>query len=133
MFNSKQIKELLSNKQVDKCSPKSITYSKKFKLWAVKKYYEDGDSPNMIFREADFNLNIIGKSRPKGCLRLWRKIYNTKGEKELSKENRGSLSRRKPKMKFKNKDEEIKYLKTKIAYIDTENDFLAELRGLKRK
>ena len=132
MFNPEQIKELLNNKNVDRCSSKSITYSKQFKVWAVKKYYDDGYSPSMIFREAGFNLEVIGKSRPKICLKQWKKIYNHKGKDGFSQENRGR-SKRKPKMKFKSKDEEIEYLKTKIAYIDAENDFLAKLRGLKRK
>lgn len=36
MFNPEQIKELLKNKNVDKCSPNSITYNKDFKLRSVK-------------------------------------------------------------------------------------------------
>jgi len=133
MFNQEQINELLKNKDVIKCSPKSITYSKEFKLRAVKRYYEDGYSPNMIFEEANFDLNIIGRHRPKECLRLWRIIYNNKGEKELKKENRGS-PRKKRKIKRKKENEnDILYLKTKIAYLEKENDFLAKLRGLKRE
>jgi len=132
MFNSEQIKELLENQNITKCSPKTITYSKEFKLLAVKRYYDDGYSPRMIFEEAGLDLDVIGKYRAKECIRRWRNIYNSKGEKGLDEENRGKLSKR-PKTKFKNKDEEIKYLRAKIAYVDAENDFLAKLRGLKRK
>ena len=132
MFNPEQIKELSRNKNVSKCSSKSITYNKDFKLRAVKQYYENGYSPTMIFEEARFDIAIIGKEKPKGCLARWRRTYTNKGEKELMKENRGGLGRRK-KLEFKNKDDEIKYLKTKIAYMNAENDFLAKLRGLKRE
>jgi len=132
MFTQKDINKLQGNIYVSKCSSKSITYSKDFKLFAISKYYEDGYSPNMIFKEAGFDLNIIGKDKPKDCLARWRKICKTKGEQELLKEKRGKTKHEK-RAKFKSKDEEIEYLKAKIAYINAENDFLAKLRGIKRK
>lgn len=133
MFNPEQIKELLANKNISKCSSKSITFSPDFKLKAVKQYYENGHSPNMIFREAGFDLNIFKKSKPKDCLKRWRKTYNTKGEKSLLTESRGKHGGRKPKTKIKNDKDKIKYLEAKVAYLDAENDFLAKLRGLKRE
>lgn len=132
MFTQEQINELLKNENVIKCSSESITYSKEFKLKAIKKYYEDGYSPNMIFREAGLDLSIIGRDRPKECLKRWRQVYKNKGKKELMKENRGG-PRRKNKIKHKNSKEKIEYLETKIAYLEAENDFLAKLRGLKRE
>ena len=36
MFTQNQVKELLKNKNVFKCGLKSIGYSKKFKLLAIK-------------------------------------------------------------------------------------------------
>lgn len=129
MFNPEQIRELLKNKNVDKCSPNSITYSKDFKLRSVKRYYDQGDSPNMIFEQAGFDLDIIGRKKPKDCLKRWRKIYNTKGVKALMRDDRRGPGRR---AKIKESDD-IKYLKAKIDYLEAENDFLAKLRGLKRK
>lgn len=132
MFNKEQIKELLSNDNVEKCSFTSITYTKKFKVKAVRQYYNDGYSPNMIFKEAGFDVKALGDDRIKHCLSSWKRIYNDKGAKELMKENRGKGGGR-PKTNFKNDKERIKYLETKIAYIEAENDFLAKLRGLKRE
>ena len=86
----------------------------------------------MIFEEAGFDLNVLGKDKPKDCLSRWKRIYNQKGKKGLEEEKRGSFGGR-PKVKFKSQEEEIKYLKTKITYIKAENDFLAKLRGLKRE
>lgn len=128
MFNQKQIEELLNNKNVVKCSPKSITYNNKFKLEAIRKYYDKGYSPKIIFEEAGFNLSWIGKDKPKQCLKRWKDKYR-QGKGALIKENRGGPGRR---SKHINKDS-IEYLKTKIAYLEAENDFLAKLRGLKRK
>jgi transposase-like protein len=132
MFTQKQIDELLKNKNVNKCGFKSITYNKEFKTKAIRSYFEEGLSPNMIFKKAGFDLNVIGKEKPKNCLKRWRKIHKEKGEEGLLKENRGGPGRKR-KLVFESKDEEIKYLKTKVKYLDTENDFLAELRGLKRE
>ena len=35
MFTKDQIKEILNNKNVNKCSPKSITFKNEFKVLAV--------------------------------------------------------------------------------------------------
>jgi transposase-like protein len=133
MFNPEQIKEMLNNKNVVSCSYKSITFSGDFKINAVRQYYDKGYSPSIIFEEAGFDLEVIGKSRAKDCLIRWRKAYNNKGEQELREERRGEKDSRKSKMKFKNDKEKIKYLEAKIAYMNAENDFLAKLRGLQRK
>jgi len=133
MFTQEQIKKLEKNKHVSKCSHSSINYHKDFKIWAVKKYFGEGYSPRMIFEEAEFEISIVGKERVVDCLRRWRKKYSSQGEKGLSKDNRGKFGGRKKKRQFKTKDEEIEYLKAKIAYMDAENDFLAKLRGLKRE
>jgi len=58
MFNQKQIKELLSNENVVSCSSTSITYSKEFKVLAISQYLGEGLSPNEIFVEAGFNINM---------------------------------------------------------------------------
>lgn len=133
MFTAEQIDLLLANKNVSKCSSKSITYKKEFKIWAVKKYFNEGYSPNMIFEEAGFDINIIGRHKPKGRLKEWRKIYEQLGEQGLLEENRGKHGGRKKELHFKNDKEKIKYLEAKIAYMNAENDFLAKLRGFKRE
>ncbi|OIO19444.1 MAG: hypothetical protein AUJ23_02065 [Candidatus Magasanikbacteria bacterium CG1_02_32_51] len=132
MFKQEQIKELLSNENVVRCSATNITYKEKFKVWAISKYLEEGYSPNEIFAEAGFNVSIIGKNKAKDCLFRWRRTMNKEGLKGLV-ENRGKLGGRKAKLQFKNKDKKIEYLETKIAYLNAENDFLAKLRGLKRR
>jgi transposase len=133
MLTPEQVKELLNNKNVIKCSQKSITFSPAFKLKAIKQYYEDKYSPDIIFREAGFELSMFNRDKPNDCLKRWRKIYNTKGEKALVIESRGRCGGRRPKMKLKSDKEKIKYLEAKVAYLDAENDFLAKLRGLKRE
>jgi transposase-like protein len=131
MFTQKQVEILLQNKQVNRCTPKSISYSTNFKLQAIKRYYDDGYSPSMIFEEAGFDIDIIGKERSQSALKRWRKAY-TKGGKKLLADTRGRSAKKKQ-QGFKNKDKQIEYLETKVQYLNAENDFLAKLRGLKRE
>lgn len=128
-FTEQQIKELLQNPNVERCSEKSISYSKEFKIKAVDRYQKVGVSPNQIFTEAGFNLDLIGKEVPGDCLHCWLKIFRTKGIEELSIETRGkSKSGGRPKTNWPDDKEKIKYLEAKVAYLKAENDFLAKLR-----
>ena len=131
-FTEAQIAELFKNKNVSKCSEKSITYGKKFKVLAIKQYHENGYSPRMIFEEAGFDLALIGKDIPEQCLRRWRKVYNIKGIKKLSVETRGHGGGR-PKTKGLTDADRIKRLEVENAYLKAENDFLAKLRAAKKR
>jgi hypothetical protein len=126
IFNEKQIKELLKNPNVEKCSDKSISYNNDFKVLAVRKYYA-GLSPNEIFRQANFDIKMIGCETPTDRLRNWRKIFKEKGVQKLSVENRGKKGGR-PKTNWSNEKEKIKYLETQVAYLKAENNFLVKLR-----
>jgi transposase-like protein len=133
MFSPEQIKELEKNNNVIKCSAKSITYSNEFKLAAVKRYYEKGVSPKLIFSEAGFDVSWLGKTQAKNNLRHWRQKYNASDKDYSFKEGRGGSGRSKKKIRYRNDNEKMEYLETKIAYLEAENDFLAKLRGLKRE
>lgn len=61
-------------------------------------------------------------------------IVQKNGKESLLSDDRGKKATGRPAKKhFKNDKEKIEYLEAKIAYLDAENDFLAKLRGLKRK
>jgi transposase-like protein len=125
IYSPEELKALRSNPNVAKCSSRSITYSQEFKLRAVKQYHEEGLGPTEIFLKAGFDLNAIGRSKPKSCLKDWRNIYKSKGQNELLQENRGKQGGRKPKAP---ESEDPDYLKAKIAYLEAENDFLRKLK-----
>lgn len=132
MFTQKQVNELLENENVCKCSSGIIVYSGEFKVKSVVAYINDGLSPNKIFKKAGFDLDVIGKNKPCDCLRRWRKVYESRGKKGLLGKDKQNPSKKRS-LVFKSAKEEILYLKTKIKYLDAENDFLAKLRGLKRE
>ena len=128
LFTKEQIKTLLQNPNVERCSSKSITYRKDFKVSAIKEYQE-GLPPNVIFRQAEFNLDVIGRETPKRCLQNWRDVFKQKGIQELSVETRGrGKGGGRPKTNWSNEKEKIKYLEAEVAYLKAENDFLAKLR-----
>jgi transposase-like protein len=127
-FTPEQIADLLKTCHITKCSEKAMTYSKEFKVSAVRQYLVDGKSPKDIFLGANFDLSVIGRDTPKECLQNWRRIYKAKGEIGLRTESRGRSGGR-PTMKGLTESERIAYLEAEVAYLKAENDFLAKLRA----
>lgn len=129
-FKAEEIASLLQNKNVVRCSNKSITYSHEFKVQAIKKYKE-GISSREIFESAGFDLNLIGIDTAYDRIKEWNKIAREKGEASLSSENRGRGSRGRPKLKGLTDQERLEYLEAKVAYLKAENEFLTQLRKKK--
>lgn len=129
IFNQEQIKELLQNPNVTKCSERSISYHKDFKVAAVKKYHE-GMAPSWIFKEAGFNSSMVGRSTPERCLSRWRKIFKKRGNTGLMMDNRkcNNPHGRPKSAKHLPDKEKIRYLEAQVAYLKAENSFLTKLR-----
>ena len=129
IFNEEQIKTLLQNPNVAGSSEKSISYHRDFKILAVREYQE-GLSPSEIFRQAQFDIDMIGSETPKGCLRHWKKIFKDKGLAGLKTDGRGkSGADGRPKSLANLSDKEkLKRLETEVVYLKEENRFLAKLR-----
>ena len=132
IFTKEQMDELLHNPNVTKCSEKSITFSKEFKVSAVMRYYEEGLPPSQIFTEAGFDLDMIGTDTPKDRLVDWRRIYNRKGNDGLRQDKGRCVGIGRPKTKDITPEYKIKRLEAEVAYLRAENDFLVELRAKKR-
>lgn len=126
IYSAGQLRDLRANPNVKKCSEKSITYSPAFKQKAVKQYYEEGLSSRQIFLQAGFDLATLGQHKPKACLKLWRRIYKTKGLASLQTDPRGTNRLGKKQSKFDESSPE--YLKAKVAYLEAENAFLRKLK-----
>jgi len=131
-FTAGQINDLLNNKNVIRCSEKSITYSPGFKVAAVKRYREEGAGSKQIFEEAGFDLGVIGRDSPKDCLKCWTKIFKRRGMEALSVERRGKsvgVGKGRPRIRGLTDTQKIKRLELTVAYLKAENDFLAKLRA----
>jgi transposase len=132
IFTKKQIKALLRNENVLRCSKKSITYSQNFKLKAIKEYNEQKLTSREIFKNAGFDLKVIGKDIPKSALNRWNKIFEAKGLEKLITETRGRGGGR-SRTKYLTPADRIKRLETEVAYLKAENNFLAKLRANKKR
>jgi len=134
IFTQEQLKHLVDNESVAKCSERSISYSKDFKIKAVQQYIKQGLSPREIFKQAGFDLGVIGKQKADDCLLRWKKTFRTKGQGAFSKETRGKgRGGGRPKTNYQTDKEQIKYLEAQVAYLKAENDFLAKLRAGKKR
>jgi transposase-like protein len=132
-YNEEQIKELLSNIYVARCSDKSITYTKEFKQLAIKQY-ELGMIATEIFRDANFNLELVGRDRRNDCLKRWRTTYKTRGLNRLNSETRGRSHRGgRPRIRGLTDADKINRLEIEVAYLKAENDFLVKLRAAKKR
>lgn len=129
IFTREQIKELLKNPNVIKCSEKTITYHPEFKVSAVKQHKEQHICSKEIFRLAGFNIKVIGEENPGKCLRRWKKIYKTKGLEKLKTESRGKAPTGRPRKSEMTDQDRIKRLEAENAYLRAENDFLIRLRA----
>ena len=107
IFNAFQIRQLEKNPNVAKVSERSITYSRSFKVKAVKENMS-GKGPAEIFVENGFDLDMIGRGKPQSCLKRWRKVYKQWGEEGFTEERRGKGSSGRPKKKEMTKDEQLK-------------------------
>ena len=127
IFTKEQIKRISKNKNVSRCGTKSVMYTKSFKIKALRQYNEEGLSAVEIFKEAGFNLNIIGIRRPNKLMNQWNTALRPKRKLETP------LHKAKLTAKRIGSGREIRTLKAKVAYLQGENDFLAQLRAKKGK
>lgn len=126
-LTKEQIKKVSRNKNVSRCGPSSIRYAKQFKLKALKQYNEDGLGAVEIFEAAGFDLDVIGARTPNRLMNQWNTALKPSREKETP------LRRIKIADKRIGRGRELRHLKAKVAYLEAENDFLAQLRARKRK
>ena len=127
IFSSEELKELASNPNVAKVSTKSITYAQKFKEQAIEQY-EQGMSATEIFKLVGFNLRVIGRQTPKGCLLRWRRQFKQKGLEGLL-DTRGQNALKKDKVPRNPETDRLKWLEAEVKYLKAENAFLAQLRA----
>ena len=132
-YTEKQVRDLSDNIYVARCSAKSITYSQEFKQLAIKQY-EIGLVAVEIFRDANFDLELVGRNKANGCLKRWRKKYQIRGSAGLNSDERGRSHRGgRPITRGLTDVDRIKRLEIENAYLKAENDFLAKLRAAKKR
>jgi len=119
-YSETQIKELKKNKYVQNCTEKHIIFSKECKNKAIK-LLQKNLSTKEIFKKLWFPECIINSKIPAKSLNRWKKILRENWITELKK-----WRPKKEKIDFENmiKDEEIEYLRTKVAYLEEINSYM---------
>lgn len=138
-FTQEERDILVKNKHVAKVTDHSVSFTPAFKKFAVAENMDKGRRPQDIFITEGIAVSIIGDKIPQRNLGAWRKKVKDRGVSALEKDNRGrtkvNSGRKKKELidESKMSDMEIiEYYKTKGAYLDAENDFLARTRGIPR-
>ncbi len=121
-YSELQIKKLEGNPNVFRVSETNISFTPVFKLAAVKAY-KAGKTPNEIFLEAGFDLDMFSSRKPKESLKRWRSIYAAHGKAGLLEERRGKGSSGRPSSKGLSIEEKLRRAEAKIKLLEIENEF----------
>jgi len=130
-YNSNQIKELLKNSNVKSCKWKYITYTKKCKHLAVE-LYNKWIPYKEIFIKLWFPEYIINSEIPKKSLKNWRNFVKNNWIENLWNLKQWRLKKdtkhKDSELSSSNmtKDEELEYLRTKVAYLEEVKKYFNE-------
>lgn len=94
-FTAEEIESLLRNPNVLNANERSISYSPGFKLRFMKEYL-NGKRPAQIFREAGFDIKMLGSKRIERACARWKESYQsgTLGEFNAVLEKNNSKTKR---------------------------------------
>lgn len=92
VYNDNEIKNLLSNPNVERIKNKSqIVYKDEFKLWAVKeKLFHTEKTARQIFVAGGFDMSILDDRTPQKRLCSWVRKYKMFGEDYFTNKNKYS-------------------------------------------
>lgn len=132
LFNEHQRNLLERNINVQSVSDRSIQYKPEFKIQAVQDY-KNGKRPSQIFRNAGFDLEMIGSEKAKGSLSRWRKSLEKYGEDGFFTERHGKGSTDRPSSKEVSSEEKLRKVEARIQYLEAEVELLKKLEELERQ
>lgn len=137
-FTEEQRAVLLKHPHIARVTNHHVSYTPAFKKFAVVEHRDKGRRPQDIFITEGIAVSIVGNDTPQRNVESWQKKVEMGGFDTLSTDGRGQRKggRRKKKERVDEGNmsdtERIEYYKTKCAYIEAENDFLARTRGIPR-
>lgn len=125
-FTPKQRSRLLTNRNVQDVSEKTISFIPEFKIKSVQQYL-DGISPDQIFESAGLPLDFFKEDYARQCIKRWLKKYKEEGEDSLRIDERGKGGSGRPK---EERLEELSYDEL-LALVEIQKEALNELRKQK--
>jgi len=129
-FSNKDVMKLSKNKYVLKVSEKAITYTNEFKIHFIAEYSK-GKSSRLIFHEAGFDTNVIGKRRIDSFSNRWRKAFKENGVIGLNDARRNNSGR--PRTCELTQEEIIARKDAEIEYLKAEVELLKKLELIERQ
>lgn len=87
-FTPKQRSKLLSNRNVQAATEKTVIFRPDFKIKALHLYLE-GVSPDQIFEDEGIPLDYFQDDYCRSCIKRWLEKLNTEGEDALRSDERG--------------------------------------------
>ncbi|MFA6090819.1 MAG: hypothetical protein WC774_03520 [Candidatus Gracilibacteria bacterium] len=116
-YTAEQIELLRSNQYVRTCTSKYITFTYDCRIAALR-FDEQGWYFRDIFRYFSFPDFIVTSDVPRNSLKAWRRRLQSKGSIGLIHAKKGRKAKEKVDVSLMTKDEYIKYLEAKTAYLE---------------
>lgn len=132
LFNEHQRRQLEANPNVKSVSDRAIQYTADFKIHAVQLNLA-GNGPVEIFREAGFDLDIIGIKKAQSALARWRKTFQAYGKTGFLQERRGKASSGRPKKENISAEKKLAQAEARILLLEAELTLLKKLEEMERQ
>jgi hypothetical protein len=127
IFTKEEIEALKNNQYVLRVSEKSIRFSQTFKEILVREG-RSGKSHMMILRELEIDSRVLGVERVESLFgRVRKQAARLEGFKQTKPVGRPK------KITFASIEEENRYLKDRMEYLEQENEFLKKLKALETR
>lgn len=117
IYTDSQRQEIERNQYVEKCTSKQIRFTNECKIEVLKLadqwfFYRD------IFKSFGFPEYVVNSKVPERSYTRWKNIKKTSGLVWLIWAKKWRPVKEKIDMTKMNKDEQVEYLKTKVAYLE---------------
>lgn len=132
LFDAEAQARISKNENVLRVSETTVTYSPDFKVRAVRASIEQGKLPQLIFLEAGFDVDLIGREIPSRCLRRWRAVFAERGEEGLRNDQRGRQAAGRPVQRELTVEDQLRRAAARIRYLEKENELLKKLDAIER-
>lgn len=128
LFDEEQQKQLRANHWVKSVTEKSISFTEDFKVYFINEY-NLGKRPKQIFKDAGFDINMLGDKRIEQCTaRYKRQNKRIEGFHDTRTNNSGRGIGKELSI-----DEENELLKKQNAKLQQELEFLKKMEYLARQ
>lgn len=128
LFDEEQQKQLRTNHWVKSVTEKSISFTEDFKVYFINEY-NLGKLPKQIFKDAGFDINMLGDKRIEQCTaRYKRQNKRIEGFHDTRANNSGRRIGKELSI-----DEENELLKKQNAKLQQELEFLKKMEYLARQ